>query len=814
MQTLRHALRGLARRPAFTAIAILTLALGIGANAAIFSVIDAVLLRPLPYRDADRLVIPWEYSAEVQQRLGFDRLPSSPADFADFHRRNRSFESFAAMRSDRVNLTGGGDPERLSAVRVSEEFFDVLGVQAVIGRTFVPGDSLQVRTVMLGHGLWQRRFGSDPSVVGRTIQLNSEPAIVAGVLPPWFRFPAAGELPEGFGFSATPEIWSLEVLTPDQQRNRGGKSRALIGRLKPGVSMEQAEADLAAIAADIARESPRSNAGWTVRVISLRDQLVGRVRPALMVVLTAVGLVLFIACANVANLLLVRATARQRELTVRCALGASRARLMRQLLTESLVLAVMAGLAGVVLAWWTLRVLVTTLPANLPAVEQAVVDLRTFGFTMVTSLVTGLAFGFVPAYQGTRCDLAGALRDGGRGTIGGRRVHHTRSLLVVLEVALAVLLLVGAALLIQTFIRLTNVPPGFRTEGVLTLEIALPESAYSDATSTAFFGALLERLEALPGVEAAGATSGLPLGGQENVALVTIEGAPRPEPGQEIMSDYRVVTPGYFTALDIPLRHGTWLPEQVRADGPPVVLVNETMARTWWRDQSPLGRRIKLAAYEQDAPWYTVVGVVGDTRQSGLESALRPQVYVHLGQNPSGQMAIVLYSSGNPEALALPARAAVTGIDPSQPVASVRTMKNVIEASVSTRRFNMFVVALFALMAVTLALVGLYAVVAYSVAERIPEMGVRLALGAQPADLLAMVLREGLTLVAAGIGIGLVAAFVLTRFLEAMLFGVQARDAATFIGVPLVLLIAALLGCIIPARRAMRVNPATALRAE
>ena len=683
-----------------------------------------------------------------------------------------------------------------------------------MGRTFEAADAGRGRMVMISRGLWQRRFGGDPGIAGRSIVLDGNAAIVAGVLPEWFRFPAVGDLPAGFGFSASPMIWTLEVLTPEQERNRGGKSRVLIGRLKPGVPVSQAEADLAAIAADIARESPRSNAGWTVRIISLREQLVGRVRPALMALLTAVGLVLFIACANVANLLLVRATTRQRELAIRCALGASRVKLVLQLLTESVVLALLAGVTGLAVGWWTLRGLLAAMPADLPALEGAAVDLRVLAFTMTISLLTGIAFGLVPALQATRCDTAEALRDGGRGTVGSRRAHRTRSVLVVVEVAVAVLLLVGAALLIQTFVRLSNVDTGFEPDGVLTLEIALPPAAYPGPASISFFDTLLERISAVPGVASVGATSGLPLSGQENLALVTIQGAPPPVPGQEIMSDHRAVTPGYFSTLRIPLLEGSLLPGHVPPDRNFVAVVNETMARTWWPGDSPIGRRIKMAAYEQDAPWHTVIGVVGDTRQSGLDSALRPQVYVQHAQDPRPQMALVMRTAGDPLALAAPVRASVHAIDPNQPVASIRTMEDVMQAAVSTRRFNMFVVAVFAALAVTLSLVGLYAVVAHSVAERLHEMGVRLALGARPANLLRMVLTDGLKLVAAGIAIGLFAAFLLTRFLDTLLFDVHARDAATFIIVPLLLFAAAMLGCLIPARRAMRVNPADALRSE
>jgi putative ABC transport system permease protein len=814
MHTLRVAIRALSRRPGFAAVAVLTLALGIGANTAIFSVIDAVLLRPLPYPDADRIVTPWEYSADVHQRVGFDRLPSSPADFTDFQARQTSLEHFASVRGERVNMTGGGEPERVGGVRVTPAFFDVLGVRPILGRTFLPEDAGQVRMVLIAQSLWERRFGSDPGICERTIFLDGEPARVVGVLPRWFGFPSVGEVPEGFGFSASPVIWTLDILTPEQRRNRGGKSRVLIGKLKPGVSIEQAEADLAAIAADIAREFPRSNAGWTVRVIPLREQIVSRVRPALMVLLTAVGFVLFIACANVANLLLVRATTRQRELTIRSALGATRARLIRELLTESLVLAALAGVAGLVIGWWTLHALLLADPASLPALATARVDLRVVAFTFLIALGTGVAFGLVPALQATRGDAAVGLRDGARGIVGGGRAHRIRNGLVVVEVALAVLLLVGVALLVQTFLRVTRVPTGFSADRVLTMEITLPKAAYQGVAVAAFFETLVERLSALPGVEAAGATSGLPLSGHENLVLVTIAGAPPPEPGREIIADYRVITPRYFAALQVPLRQGEGLPRQVPSDDTRPAVINETMARTCWPGQSPLGRRIKLAAYEQDAPWYTVVGVVGDTRDSGLDSALRPQVYVHLRNGLSDQMAIVVRTSGDPMALAAPARAAASAIDTKQPVARIRTMDQVIQTSVANRRFHVFLVGMFAALAVTLSLVGLYAIVAYSVAERMHELGVRVALGARPADLLTLVLTVVLKLVAGGIVLGLAAAFVLTRFLEALLFGVHARDAATFVLVPFMLLAVAMLGCLIPARRAMRVDAAVALRSE
>jgi putative ABC transport system permease protein len=789
----------------------MALALGLGANAAIFRVVDAVLLQPLPYSDPGRLVMPWEFSPEIQQRLGFDRLPVSPADFLDYRSRNTTFDGLASMRAEQVNLTGRGEPERIGAVRVSAGFFDVLGVHPIVGRPFEPGDEGRGRVVLIAESLWRRSFGSDPAVSGRIVSLNGEPATIVGVLPDWFRFPAAGELPQGFGFSLNPLVWTLDVLTPEQRRNRGGKSLALIGRLKKGLTASDAGNDLGHIAADIARDFPATNAGWTVRVISLREQLVGSLRPALVALLTAVGVVLLIACANVANLLLVRATARQREICVRYALGAPRSALVWQSLTESVLLASAGGVAGLAVAWWMLRALLTLAPASLPAAAQASLDWRVLLFTFGLSIVTGVLFGAVPAWHCTRFDTAEGLREGSRGMVGGKSATRTRNALVVLEVALAVTLLIGSVLLVQTFVRLIHVDTGFRTDRILTMEIALPKTTYTPARASGFFLSLIDRLAALPGVEAAGLTSGVPLSGSENLLPITPEGQPRPEPGHEIISDYRVITSGYLEALGIPVLEGDSIRPSLDA---PRVWINQTMARSAWAGRPAVGRRLKLTNYDREGVWYTVAGVVGDTRYTGLDRGLRPQVYVHFGQDPREQMAVVLRSYGDPSLLINSARLAVQALDPDQPVARVRTMEQILTTSVASRRFQMVLIAIFALLAVALSVVGLYAVISYSVAERIHEMGVRLALGARPSNLVALVLREGLRLVVLGIAVGVGAALLLTRFLETLLFGVNARDMTTFVVAPALLFGAALLGCLAPARRAMRVDPAVALRAE
>ena len=805
-------LKALARRPAFATVAIVTLALGLGANAAIFSVIDAALLRPLPFPNPDRLVAVWEYSAEMQQRLGLDRLPSSPGNVTDFRSRNNTLAALASMRADRVNLTGTGTPERVGAVRVSVEFFEVLGVAPIVGRTFSPSDLLGGTVVVIGEGLWRRRFAQAPDVGGRALSVNGQAATVVGVMPASFRFPSGGELPEAFGFSSRPELWTLDVFSPERQLMREGKSFAMVARLNDGITRQQAEADLNTIAAQIAEQYPDFNAGWTVRVFALRDQLVGSVRPALLVLLASVGFVLLIACTNVANLLLVRAAARQREFCVRHALGASRRRLIGEQLVESITLSLIAGAIGVLLAWWGLRALLLLLPSTLPAVTDAVLDVRVLAFTTLVAVVTGVLFGLVPAVQGTRTGISEGLREGGRTSVGGRRSQLTRNTLVIAEVGLASVLLISAALLIQTFVRLLNVETGFRARGVLTMELVLPRAAYTEQSAHGFYERLIARLAALPGVSSVGATSSLPLAGRETLRPVTIEGRTRPRPGLEIVVDYRAVTPGYFEALGIERIAGEGFQSGLTAT--PTVVINETMARAHWRGESPVGRRLKLTSYDREGEWYTITAVVRDTRHAALHSALRPQVYVDSRRDPTHDMWVILRSTGNPSALAEPARRAVLETDPNQPVARVVTMQDVVAASVSDRRFSMTLVGIFAVLALTLSVVGLYAVVSYSVAERIHEMGLRLALGATPSDLLTMVLGEALRLVIAGLALGVMAALVVTRFLDTLLFGVHSRDATTFAGVAIVLAIAAMLGCVVPARRAMRVDPMVALRAE
>ncbi len=814
MGDIKIAIRALRNRPGLAVVVIVTLALGIGASASIFSVVDAVLLRPLPYPDSDRLGVIWGFSADVQQRTGLDRLPWSPGDVDDFIARNRTFEQMAWVRADRVNLSGDDDPERIGAVRVSRPFFETFGVSAIHGRTFLEADARGGRVVVISEGLWQSRFGRDPEILTRPITLNGQPATVVGVLPGWFRFPAAGDLSQGLGYTLDPEVWTLDVLTPDLRRRRDGKSFSIVGRRRGDASEEAAAADLGTIAADIARQFPASNAGWTVLVVPLREQIAGSLKPALMVLLAAVGALLFIACANVANLLLTGATARQREVCVRQALGAKRGRVVRGLLVESLILGAAAGVLGALFAWGVLRVMLAALPTEIPALTAAGFGARGVAFTLILSLAAALLFGLVPALHATGVDVGEGLRDNARGAAGSRRAHRTRRVLVMVEVATAVVMLVAAVLLAQTFARLVRVDPGFRSERVLTAEVSLPRSQYAGEKSALFFEDLLSRLRAIPGVESAAVASTIPLAGGENLRQVTIEGSERPKPGEEIISDYRVVSSDYFRVMGISLVSGEPLPQTVSADAAPTVLINKTMADTWFRGVNPVGRRMKLTGFEQSGPWFTVAGVVNDARHTALDGALRPQVYVHHRADPYPQMSIVLKTSPDPVGYAQLVRSTVTAIDRNQPVSRIRSMDAIVRQSIARQRFTMYLIALFAGLALVLSLAGLYAVVSHSVEQRIREMGVRLALGASPSQLMRLVLVESLRLVGAGIAVGVVVALGATQFMKTLLFGVHASDPLTFVLVPFLLLAAATAGCLVPAVRAMRIDPIAALRVD
>jgi putative ABC transport system permease protein len=812
-QDLRYGARTLLRRRSLTAIALATLALGIGANTAMFSVVNAVLLTPPPFREPDRLVMVWASNPELAASLGFeDKLPTSPAAFYDWKSGTRSFEALAMMRPGTLNLSGGGDPERLGVVNVTGEFFPALGVPAALGRTLTPADDdlAAPAAIVLSHAFWQRRFGGDPGVVGQAIRLDGRPRTVVGVMPKDFTFPRGGQMPHGFGFRLGPDAWVPAALPPPLKAHRGMRGALAFGRLGPGVSLGQAQADLHAITQRLWEAHPDSDRGWGVRVAPLGEQLTGNVRPALLVLFGAVGLVLLIACGNVASLLTAQAVSRRKEIAVRGALGASRGRLVRQLITESTLLSVTGGLLGLVCAYAAVRALVGLIPPTVATLGAISIDARVAGFTVAVSLLTGLVFGLLPARHAARVTLGETLKDTARGA-GDARGRRAGRVLVAAEMALAVVLVIGAGLLLRSFARLVRVDAGFRAEGLVTFRLDLPSSRYAGAARSAFVEAVLERLRALPGVGAAGATTALPMSGSENLEPLEVEGRPRPPAGQEFFVDFRVVTPGYFAALGIPLKAGRVFESTDGAQQPRVAVVSEALARAQWPGQDPVGRRLR--AYDEE-DWATVVGVVGDVRHSGLHADLRPHLYTPNAHSPRAELAIAVRTSTDPRALLGAIRGAVAAVDPDQPIADLRTMDDVIAVSLAGRRFNMLLLGAFAGLALVLSAVGLYGVMSYSVGQRLREMGVRQALGATRADVLRLVFGEALRTVVIGLVPGVLAALALGRLVSSLLYGIPAADPITFAAAAGTLTAVALLASLVPGLRATRVDPMITLRAE
>jgi putative ABC transport system permease protein len=817
LQDLRYAGRTLVKRPVFTVIAVMTLALGIGANTAIFSVVDSVLLQELPFRNTERLMMIWASNPELAARVGFpDKLPVSPGAFYDW-KEAKSFEKMAMVTSDRAPFTGEGEPELLGSVAVSGEFFEVLGTPALLGRTLQPADDEPGKgsAVVLSHAFWMRRFGGDRGVIGKTIRLSGNPMTIVGVMPPSFEFPRGGEMPKGYGFVARPEIWVPMAFPAERRQTRGNRGQLALGLLKPDVGMEAAQAEMSAIADQIEQRYPDSDKGWRNRIEPLPEQLTSDVKPALLILLVAVGLVLLIACLNVANLLLAQAASREKEIAVRTALGAGRGRMVRQLLTESALLAFLGGGLGLLLAFWGLKAFSLWIPEDIPVSGEMSLDLRILGFTLLVTMITGALAGLVPAFQMTRPDLSETLREGTRAGSSTSKGGRTRSALVIVETAVAVLLVVGAGLLIRSFARLTAVDPGFRPQGVLTLRLLLPQGKYEDPERLAFTNKVLEQLRALPGVTGAGMVSNLPMSGEENIEGLIIEGKPRPKPEDIALGDYRQATPGYFETMGVPLVSGRLFTE---GDGPkaaPVAVIDETLARAYWPGEEALGKRFRFGGLgPEEEVWITVVGIVGNVRNSGLHVDARPQLYVPQAQNPSGQLSFVMRTAGDPKRLIADARKAVYAVDPSQPIDRMRTLEQMVSASVAGRRFNMVLLVIFAGLALVLAAVGIYGITSCSVAQRTREMGLRMALGAQPGTVLGLVLREAGTLALLGLGAGLLLAFAATRVMSSLLFGVGSTDPATFAAVSLGLAAVSLFAAYLPGRRATQVDPMVALRAD
>ena len=812
---LRYALRSLARSPGFALVAALTLALGIGANTAIFSVVYSVLLRPLAYREPERL---------VSIRAGFSGtgtmdIPASQPEYQDFVQEVGALEGLAAVYPININLTGLGEPQRIQAAVVSDNYFRLLGVAPALGRDFTAEDDggRIGYVVIISHDLWRRRFGGDPSVIGKTVRLDDDPMTIIGIMPSGFRH----VLESG----ASPmEVWApiaLDNPDPNFFNQRNARVYDLIGRLKPGRTVDDARAEMAVLTARLRERYPQaypSGQGWHPVVEPLSEQVVGDARPALLVLLGAVGFVLLIGCANVANLLLARATAREREIAVRTALGGSQGRLVRQLLTESLVLAAIGGLLGLVLAGWGASALGRLAALYLPRAREIELSLPVLGFTAFLILLTGVGFGLIPAIQASRPDLQGVLKDAGRGGSAGGRRTRMRAVLVVAEVATALMLLAGAGLLLRSFQRLMAVEHGFDPERLLTLQVWLPVPNdnekgrfFSHAQRVTFYDRTLAAVQAVPGVRSAALTSRLPLRGRAGIGFYP-EGRPM-TPDQPIpRAEYRMVSPNYFSTMGIPLVAGDGLPEVSDSLSGQKVVVNRTLAQQYWPGQEAIGRRLRL--FNPEGPWVTVAGVAGDVRQATLTDPPMPELYTSHRANSGQEMAMVVRTAEDPERLGSAVTAAIRQVDPEQPVFGVMSMDRVIDNASAERRVSMVLLLLFAAIALLLSALGIYGVMAYTTSQRRQEIGIRMALGAQGGDVLRMVVGQGMRLVALGLGLGLAGAWLLSRALAGQLYGITAQDPLTYASVAVLLGAVALAASWLPARRATRVDPMLSLRSE
>jgi putative ABC transport system permease protein len=801
----KYGVRALRRSPGFTAVAVLTLALGAGATTAIFTLVNAVILRPLPFPGPDRLVRFWESNPEK----GWPTFSVSHPNFLDWRSQSRSFERLAASGGAGFTLTSGGDPEIIRASAVTVDFFPVLGATPALGRNFHaeedrPGGRTAV--VILTHRFWQRRLGSNAAVLGTTLTLDGRPYEVVGVLP------------EDFAWGGD-RLDLFVPLAPDPARSRGDHRLLVIGRLAPGVSLEQARSEMDGIASQLARQYPESNGGWSVRLSEFYDWFVPQeTRDSLSILMGAVGLVLLIACGNVASLMLARGASRQKEISVRVALGADRSRIVRQLLVESMLIALAAGVFGLAIASMSTTLLVAAGPAaGLPRLDELSVDLRVFLFAFGTALLSGLLFGLVPALQASRPRIADTLKDASRGASGGVGRQRLRSALVISEVALSVALLIGAGLLIRSFARVQQVEPGFEVERLLTMRVNLPPTTYrTDDARRAFYQRLLTQIEAMPGVRSVATSSGVPLSPGNTSSELTIPGV-TVAPGVPVSADWRLVSPGYFRAMNIALRGRDFDERDLQPPGGtalPVTIISETTARRYWPGQDPIGRTLVISSFGRRQ--FTVIGVAGDVRSFGLDAEVRPMVYGSAVTYPVwNPMSLVVRSAlEDPLSHVDGIRGAIRQIDPKVPIYDVTEVGDLLSESLGSRRFNMYLLGCFAAIALTLASVGLFGILAYLVSQRARDIGIRLALGAARRDILRMVVGQGMGLAIAGAAIGVLVALSSVEMMQSLVFSVSLRDPLTFVAVPILLLTIALIACYLPARRAMRVDPLVALRAE
>jgi putative ABC transport system permease protein len=802
-QDLRGAVKAILARPASSLTAIIALALAIGANTAIFSVVDAVLLRSLPYHDPGKLV--WICENNLTSNIAQE--PVSYPDFIDWSDQSASFQDLAAFGGWFPILTGAGEPERLPAALVSPGLFQLLGAQPVEGRTFLPDEDQPGKTsVVLSYNLWRRRFGSEKNVIGKTIILNGNAYQVIGVMPASFQYPSPGD-------SESVELWGP---LPASLKSAGRRSDFLtvVGRLKPAISIAQASSELGILANRLATQYPDTNAGWGVTVIPLYERFTGDVRPAMLVLAIAVSLLLLIACANLANLLLVRATARRREIAIRKALGATRRRLIRQFLTESCVLALVGGAVGLILAPLGIRALVSVSPSGIPRLNHASVDIRVLAFSVALSLITGFIFGFAPAIQASRTDLNEELKEGGRTSTGGVTGRRIRGVLLITEVALVLALLIGSALMIKSFARLQEVDLGFDAERLLTLELALPRQKYKEPHQAAsFVRDVIQQVGALPGVQEVASVLTVPLSGKLQILDFGIEGSPPLPPGQVNDAESQVVSPSYFHTMSIPLLRGRLFTREDSTDSALAIIINDALAKRYFPDEDPLGRRLTL---EDPAAghWLTIIGIVGNVHQSGVDRQPYPQIYTVNEQNPQWATALVVKTALDPTKLIEPIRDEVASVDPGQPLYHVRTMADVISGSLSRQRFNAELISILTAVAFLLTVIGIYGVVSYIITHRFNEIGIRVAMGAGKGQILGMVLWEGSKLALIGIVIGLGAAFLLVRLMSSLLFGISPTDTTIFIGIPLLLAAVVVAACCIPALKALAIDPVAALRYE
>lgn len=807
LQDLRFGVRTLVKSPGFAIVALLTLALGIGANSAIFSVVNAILLRPLAYKNPEQLVL-------VNHNYTKINLKASVSAFGYAHYRDnaKSFESIAAISGWAANLTGEGEPERLTGQTVTANFFELLGANAAMGRTFAVGEDSEGknRVVVLSHGFWQRRFGGDKNILNKPLSLNGENYTVVGVMPESFQY--------GREIGMIIDLWSPIVFTPDQLSSNSitNEFLAVMGRLRAGVSQQQAQAEMHNIAANLRQQYMQGAdaSNWDLLLTSFREQVVGDISTMLWIVMLVVGFVLLIACANVANLLLARASARQKEIAVRTALGAGRWRIIRQLLTESVLLSVVGGGLGLLIGYWGVKALVSLNQDRIPRANEISLDWKVLLFTFGVSILTGVLFGIVPAIQTTKTDLHETLKEGGRSASSSTK-QWIRSSLVVVEIALALAVLVGAGLLVKSFMHVQQVNPGFNPQGMLTMHLSLPVTKYSEAPQRAnFYKQLINDVRSLPGVQSVGAVSVLPLSGGGSSGSFRIEGRDVPQ-GQSLPHGARwAATPDYFKTMGIPLIRGRYFEERDTAEGLPVAIIDQSLAQKYWPNEDPVGKRISFEGPANNRLWREVVGIVGHVKHTDLEGESRAQYYMPHQQRPQGGMAIVIRTPNDPNSLAGSVRGLVKNADSDLPIFRVRTMEQFVADSMTQRKFALLLICVFACLALLLSAIGLYGVMAYSVTQRTHELGLRMALGAQASDVLKLVVKQGMLLAVVGLALGVVGAIFLSRLMKTMLFNVSATDPLVFVGIALTLAAVALLACFIPARRATKVDPMVALRYE